>query len=441
MKKLFTLVMLFVVGLLVIGCIEVEDITELEFVSFPKTIYAVGEEIDHFSIEVFMNDGSSEVLSSDDSRLTITGFDTSAVGQKTMTITVNDLEGASINFIYTVVNSLIDVNFGGGSGVEGDPYLIKNPQHLSNIRLALDAEFELANDIDLTGVQWSPIGRIDVQIIGQSMSMTVIEGFSGTLDGKGHSIINFTISEEGASDIYLQPSALFQAINDDGTVKNLTFESPNLDTGWSASALTGLLEDAHIENVHVTDGYFSGRAPSGLINRVVGNSTVTNVTVDAEIVGKLVYATFGGYRTMGGITVQSQNSTGETILFDDVHFTGTIVHLWPDAETEAEVGEQGTFAGLLVGRNQSYGLLKFNDCSVSGTITGNQKASSGFYGYTYDASGNVSDTMSSIQNHTSKGDLSGLAADYIMFAGSTEYEDGTMEIWEEGLKLYDIVNN
>jgi len=389
MKKIITIATIMLSVLVLFGCLEVEDIVEIEFVTFPKTIYVQGEEIDHFSIEVITVDGS-ETLSSDDERLVITGFDTTTTGTKTMVITVPELDNASISFVYNVVSSLIDVNFGGGTGTELDPYQIKNPQHLSNIRLDLDAYFELANDIDLTDVQWSPIGRIDVQIVGQTMSMTVIEGFSGQLDGNDFSIINFTITEDGPSDFYLQPSALFQAISDGGVVKNLTFESPNLDTAWSASAVTGLLENGTIENVHVTDGYFAGRAPSGIANRVVAGSTIKDVTVDAEIVVKLVYATFGGYRTSGGITVQAQPWEGQTILLENVEFTGTITHLFSDPAVALEdLGSQGLIAGLLVGRVQGSndGELRLVNVDGTGTITGNTDGSHGFYGFAYDAAG------------------------------------------------------
>jgi YD repeat-containing protein len=444
MKKIITFVTIMLSVLVLFGCLEVEDIVEIEFVTFPKTIYVQGEEIDHFSIEVITVDGS-ETLTSDDERLVITGFDTATTGTKTMVITVPELDNASISFVYNVVSSLIDVNFGGGTGTELDPYQIKNPQHLSNVRLDLDAYYELANDIDLTDVQWSPIGRIEVQIIGQTMSMTVIEGFSGQLDGQGFSIINFTITEDGASDFYLQPSALFQAISDGGVVKNLTFESPNLDTGWSACALAGLLENASVDNVHVTDGYFSGRAPGGLFNRVVGNSTVSNVTVEAELVVKMIYATFGGYRTTGGITVQTQNShpdgeDPEVIVFENVTFTGSIVHPWSDPALDATIGAQGTFAGLIIGRNQSEGDVELRNVSATGTITGNTRTSHSFFGYTYDGSGNLVAVKTS--EGVQEGNYGTLTDLQKQLSGSTEYAGGELRIYDdEGTLIVTTANN
>jgi hypothetical protein len=400
-KKMLTVIVLVLTLIALVGCVEFQDVESVEFLSFPKTTYVVDEPIDHFTISVTAK-GETQELSSDHPDVVITGFDTSTSGTRTMVITVKDLEDAQINFVYTVVNSLADLLFAGGTGIEGDPYLISTPQQLSNIRLHLDKHFKLANDIDLEDVQWSPIGTILVNIVGGTMSMTIVEGFSGHFDGDDYKIMNFTITEDGASDSILQPSALFSGISS-AVIENVTFESPDIQVAWGANALSGLIEDSQITNVHITNGYFKGRAPSGLSNRIVGDTTLTNVTVDADIVVKNVFAAFGAYRTSGGISVQVQPNSGTTTTFDNVHFNGTIYTEWSDpALPFSELGGQSLYAGLLVGRVQGSGTFVAINSSGTGTITGNigrdytigtgddnkVSTSQGFYGYIFDEDGN-----------------------------------------------------
>ncbi len=399
MKKIVSIIALFLFSFLLYGCLEVEDVVSIEFLTLPRTTYLVGESLDTYEISVSQEGEEDMILSSNDERIVITGFNTDTVGTRTMTVTVTGFEGASVNFVYSVVESFDDLLFGGGDGSEADPYQIFNAQHLSNIRLALDKNFILMDDIDLLDVQWNPIGLISVIISGHTMTITVIQGFSGILDGNDHSIDNFTVTTTGSTDAVLQPSALFQAI-EGGSVFDLTFNSPNLDVAWSASALAGIIVDSTITNVHVVDGFFSGRAPGGLANRISGNSILTNVTVDAELVGKLVVASFA-YRTAGGVVVQVTPGAGNTVTFDNVHFTGTITTDWSDPDLPVEdLGKQGSYTGLLIGRVQSGGTMVITNSSVTGTIVGNTTSSHGFYGFAYDpVTGVLSETEANHSNN------------------------------------------
>lgn len=53
-----------------------------------------------------------------------------------------------------------------GSGTKADPYLVQTAEQLQGIRDNLSAHYKLANTIDLSGVDFKPIGRLDAPFTG-----------------------------------------------------------------------------------------------------------------------------------------------------------------------------------------------------------------------------------------------------------------------------------
>ena len=105
-----------------------------------------------------------------------------------------------------------------GSGTETDPYQIGTADGLkwfrdkvNNATKAADTKIcaELTEDIDLSGEEWTPIG------IGQSFHWG-IRSYSGTFDGKGHTIKNLSIDNSSANFVGLFGYVL------GGTIRNLT---------------------------------------------------------------------------------------------------------------------------------------------------------------------------------------------------------------------------
>jgi len=81
--------------------------------------------------------------------------------------------------------------FAGGTGTYNDPFLIETPTQLDNVRNHLDAHFALTNDLDMTGIEFRPIGRND-----EGTGFVV---FTGSLDGREHIIYNLTIVDSATS--------------------------------------------------------------------------------------------------------------------------------------------------------------------------------------------------------------------------------------------------
>lgn len=107
-------------------------------------------------------------------------------------------------------------------GSKDNPYLIATEADLDNIRNDLSAYYRLVNDIALDSTtNFTPIGDGGFSSLGWSTE----GGFSGTLDGDGHTIRGLNIQSQR------QCAGLFTTITAKGTVKNLSV-SANLSTNY-----------------------------------------------------------------------------------------------------------------------------------------------------------------------------------------------------------------
>jgi len=107
--------------------------------------------------------------------------------------------------------------FSGGEGTAKDPYLIASVQQLNSIghnpRL-MDAHFRLTAGIDLAGVEFAIIGSTAIP-------------FSGTLDGDGWTVSNFTYVSEGEDHVAL----VGYAAGAQAEIQNLILVDPNVNAG------------------------------------------------------------------------------------------------------------------------------------------------------------------------------------------------------------------
>ena len=135
-------------------------------------------------------------------------------------------------------NDLSSVTFEGGTGTPEDPYQIATAEQLDAIRNNLGASYVLVNDIDLSNYEnWVPIG--------DSSS----SGFTGTLDGNGHSIQNMTITSSGLDYSAFIGSAL------NATVKNLSLTNVDIevsDTHCVAGIIGSAVDNCIIESCSVS---------------------------------------------------------------------------------------------------------------------------------------------------------------------------------------------
>jgi hypothetical protein len=113
-----------------------------------------------------------------------------------------------------------------GSGTVLDPYIITSLADLDNIRLDVTACYELGADIDATptagwdgGAGWTPIAA-----------------FTGTLDGKLHTITGLFINRPVTNLV-----ALFASVQGVGTVQKVQMINVNITGRNYSGALCGEL--------------------------------------------------------------------------------------------------------------------------------------------------------------------------------------------------------
>ncbi len=124
-------------------------------------------------------------------------------------------------YIEYVFDGTPAIEYAGGLGTEGKPYLISNAAQLKlaqqqiNSGVAEDAHFKLTADIDFANNDWEPIGKT-----------TTGYQFAGTFDGDGHVVKNLKIEQLGtaSTDFIYERPGFFGCIYG-GTVKNLGIDN------------------------------------------------------------------------------------------------------------------------------------------------------------------------------------------------------------------------
>jgi hypothetical protein len=287
--------------------------------------------------------------------------------------------------------------YSGGTGTAKYPYIIADANDLNEIGLYSgdwDKHFILVDDIDLsifTGTGFNMIG-------------TSSNPFSGSLDGNGYAVSNFTITDiEGTNtDI-----GMFRCIaGESALIKDLTLIEPNVDCAdyiIRVGSLAGTIEyGATLNNCVVQGGFVAGNADvGGLVGYVYRDSRLNKChTVDIEVLVRY------DNKVAGGVIGESVDSTvtdcsssglvsGAGMLGGLVgHSSGCKFIYCHSSATVSATGND--CAGGLIGLNL-FGMEMsiVSECSASGNVTGND-STGGLIGSFWDgivvncrASGNI----------------------------------------------------
>ncbi|MHC4084308.1 MAG: GLUG motif-containing protein [Planctomycetota bacterium] len=294
--------------------------------------------------------------------------------------------------------------YGGGKGEPDNPHLISEPWHMNAIGANPDDwgdHFKLTNDIDLgdyTGTSFN--------IIGSGWNAP----FTGTFDGNGFRILNFTYGPTSTDDY----KAIFGMVNaPDAEIKNLGLIGPDVTGGDNHSAaLVARLVDGAISNCYVEDGSVSGGDfTGGLVADISWYGIMIKCHAATSVsgnwaVGGLVginngiltncYAAGGVYgdNEIGGLVGRNEQDNG---TISDCYSSGNV--------------EGNTDVGGLVGCNNGGTILS---CYAVGDATGNSGYAGGFIG----ANNGYSANQGIISNCYAIGDVLGNAVFAGGFAGS-----------------------
>lgn len=155
--------------------------------------------------------------------------------------------------------------------------IIKTAEDLQKIADNLTGKYIIMNDIDLSDVDWIPIGSDN-------------KPFRGTLNGNGYKIKNLKINADKGAET---ENVGFFGVISDATISNIILEDINIETPGtynkgSVGLLAGRAENCNIDNVSVSGSASGHQKVGGLIGTLTTgwppqNSSITNVKVDANV--------------------------------------------------------------------------------------------------------------------------------------------------------------
>ena len=262
------------------------------------------------------------ITSSEPSIISVSGNTLKAEKSGTCNITIastsDDLaQGASQTFTITV---------------EAVNHTISTPEDLDKLRYDMTGDYVLANDIDMTGRSFVPFGIVNNTTAGK---------FTGTFDGKGHTIkgLKYDVSDKGEVGLFSQ--------TDNATIKNLIIENAYFKGNANVGGIVGQMYRTTITDCAVLNSYIEGRDHVGAIageiaETKVGDNyeggTITNCFSDARIKTREFQA--------GGMLGTIHCGTVEKNLF-----TGTV---------EGREGDNANGMVSLVDKNNAASLIQYN---------------------------------------------------------------------------------
>jgi hypothetical protein len=184
------------------------------------------------------------------------------------------------------------IKYGGGSGTHEDPYLIYNAIQMNAIGANpddWDKHFLLCADIDLsafTGTEFNIIG-------------TSSYPFTGTFDGNGKTISNFTYGPTDAEYVGI----FARVAGGNAQIKDLGLINSNISTtGMRVGSVVGVFGEGTISGCYADGGSVSGGDfyIGGLVGYHINSGTISNCYTSVEI---------SGGACIGGLVGQNSDAT------------------------------------------------------------------------------------------------------------------------------------
>jgi uncharacterized repeat protein (TIGR02543 family) len=221
---------------------------------------------------------------------------------------------------------------------------IYDAQDLDDIRLDLSSVYRLMNDVDISHLNWVPIG-------------TEKNPFIGSLDGNGYSIIGLTIDQP------YQYTGLFGYVRGPGKITDLTLENVDIE----------IAENDIKFYVYVGGliGYTDGLVVIANITTLSGTITSSNEYSNYYVGGIIGYhyrtppVTFNSLFNHLTIINASKNITEATGGILGYSYWGVIIN---DSVNYGDITSGRSYTGGIIGRAGS--LLRINNSFNEGNISG-----------------------------------------------------------------------
>lgn len=236
-----------------------------------------------------------------------------------------------------------------GSGSVEDPYLIRTRGDFEQIGFNLNANYRLANDIDYHGAEFKPVKGL----------------FTGSVDGAGHTVRNFTLNGNAMFSTAGSASKPLGTFFKDITLRNIT--ATDARAILTENAYAAEFDKVNIINVTVSGGNtdnFGNIAGNAAVGCVISNSAV-KADIDlpqADGVGGIV-ATLGNDSKITATSFNGSISASSTVggIAADGFASASI----SDCHVTAAI-HAGHTAGGVIGSSARSAITR---CFVEGTIT------------------------------------------------------------------------
>ena len=219
---------------------------------------------------------------------------------------------------------------------DGKTYTVTSAEGLKNIAELVNEEWKLGinitltADIDLKGIDWTPIGKDNNK------------AYTGTFDGGGKTITGLTVT---GSNKY---AGLFGRIGSGGTVKNVVLEGVQITSDNSSGYASGVAGNSWgtIENCSVSGSVSGSFSVGGVVGYQFGGS-ITGCSSSASVKGTQRAGGVAG-TTNSGATLTACYATGDVTVEND--------------------GTSNALAGGVVGYNGGSSTL--TACYAAGNVSG-----------------------------------------------------------------------
>ncbi len=290
---------------------------------------------------------------------------------------------------------------------------IATAEELSAINSNLAGNYVLTSDIDLAGIEWTPIGMFVMGGGEEGEVPDMTAAFTGTFDGQGHTIRNLTISQPAGWALGLFGCAA------NAQIGNFTLENAIVDGSVMTADVVGYAYCSTIHDVTLAGGkvnaHWTEMSEEGMYGGVAGaclGSLITGCDVQADITipdGTANAGVVGGGLQM--TSVINCKATGSVTAGNNCYGIGGISGCGFASEQFADltaqdieitVGDDCFWIGGITGYAGGYPVEElgmpvtvFTNCVVrSVTVTAGENADgvgdfvgSGFYSEEYAANG------------------------------------------------------
>lgn len=192
-----------------------------------------------------------------------------------------------------------------GHGTREDPFLIENSVQLNAVRAGLSSHYRLVADIhlelEMKNVSWLPIGHVrikeptirsDIPIEEQDLGYIISGGFTGELDGNGHTIFGLTCVKA-----YKGEGGLFGGSDEGAYIHDVSLRGCRLNcrphglvATIVADARKTRIERCAVDNTTVYTDVIGG----GLVGMAREGTKISCCQFEGELSGEPIYCQLGG---------------------------------------------------------------------------------------------------------------------------------------------------